>query len=251
MTGRIRLKKHLVYAAIVVLAAYIGRWDWIGQYLPLLVRGIGITMLFLVASSAIGFLLAVLLGLAQVAGPAVVSWPARAFCTFIRGTPLLLQLWMLYYGLGALFAQFPEVRGSFAWPYLRTAWPYGLTALTLSYAGYAGEVMRGALANVPSGELEAARAFGMGRRTALRRVWLPRAVQRALPTLVGETILQLKATPLLATITIIDVYAAVSRVRQDTYLTYEPLLLLAAIYVLLTAGLSALLNIPGRRRTVR
>ncbi|OWU61378.1 ABC transporter permease, partial [Staphylococcus aureus] len=70
-----------------------------------------------------------------------------------------------------------------------------------------------------------------------RRIWLPRAIHRALPTLNGETVLQLKATPLVATITVVDVYGVVSRVRQETYLTYEPLLLLALIYMILTAGL--------------
>lgn len=79
----------------------------------------------------------------------------------------------------------------------------------------------------------------MGRWTMFRRIWLPRAIHRALPTLNGETVLQLKSTPLVATITVVDVYAVISKVRQETYLTYEPLLLLAAIYMCLTA-------IPGR-----
>ena len=73
--------------------------------------------------------------------------------------------------------------------------------------------------------------------TVLRRIWLPRAVHRALPTLTGEMVLQLKATPLVATITVVDVFAVFSRVRQDTYLVYEPLLLLALIYLCLTAVL--------------
>jgi polar amino acid transport system permease protein len=95
--------------------------------------------------------------------------------------------------------------------------------------------MRGAFAGVPKGELEAGRAFGMSRFTVLRRIWLPRAFLRALPTLTGETVLQLKATPLVATITVVDVFAVMSRVRQDTFIIYEPLLLLALIYMCLTA----------------
>ena len=87
---------------------------------------------------------------------------------------------------------------------------------------------------MPRGELEAARAYGMSPFTAFRRIWLPRAVHRALPTLSGETVLQLKATPLVATITVVDLYGVISRVRQDTFLTYEPLLLLALIYMILT-----------------
>ena len=85
-----------------------------------------------------------------------------------------------------------------------------------------------------SGSALSGGAFGMSRWTAFRRIWLPRAIHRALPTLNGETVLQLKATPLVATITVIDVYAVISKVRQDTFLTYEPLLLLALIYLCLT-----------------
>jgi polar amino acid transport system permease protein len=80
----------------------------------------------------------------------------------------------------------------------------------------------------------------MGRFTMLRRIWLPRAVHRALPTLTGEMVLQLKATPLVATITVVDVFAVFSRVRQDTYIVYEPLLLLALIYLCLTGILVTL-----------
>ena len=94
--------------------------------------------------------------------------------------------------------------------------------------------MRGAFAGVPKGQLEAARAFGMKRFTAFRRIWLPQAIQRALPTLTGETVLQLKATPLVAAITVVDIYAVASRVRQDTFIIYEPLLLLAVIYMAIT-----------------
>ena len=229
-----RLFLMAVFAVIVFCIVWFLRWDWIPKYADKLVAGIGQTLLLLFTTSAVGFLLAMVLGLVQVTGPRPLKWLANGFCTIIRGTPLLLQLWLLYYGLGSVFAQYPEIRSSFLWPYLRQAWPYGFLALTISFAAYEGEVMRGAFAGVPKGELEAGRAFGMGRFTLFRRIWLPRAINRALPTLTGETVLQLKATPLVATITVMDVYNVISRVRQDTYLTYEPLLLLALIYLILT-----------------
>jgi polar amino acid transport system permease protein len=94
--------------------------------------------------------------------------------------------------------------------------------------------MRGAVAGVPRGQLEAARAFGMSRWKILRRIWLPQALHRALPTLLGETVLQLKSTPLVATITMVDIYSVASRVRQETFITYEPLLLLALVYLTIT-----------------
>ena len=246
-----RIVLMLLGAGIVLAAAMIGRWDWLPAYGGLIFAGIWKSLLILFTTAILGFCLAVPLGLAQVAGPWPLAVAARTFCTVIRGTPLLLQLWLLYYGLGSLFPMIPEIRDSFLWPYLRQAWPYAVLALSLSFAGYEGEVMRGALAGVPAGELEAGRAFGMRRTTLLRRIWLPRAIQRALPTLAGETVLQLKSTPLVATITVVDIYSVFSRVRQDTYLTYEPLLLMALIYLILTGilvGLFRLLEnrIPGR-----
>ncbi|SIQ11825.1 amino acid ABC transporter membrane protein 2, PAAT family [Rhizobium sp. RU35A] len=229
-----RIFLMLVFAGLIFCVAWFMRWDWLPRYQDRLIYGIGQTLLMLFSTAIVGFLLAVPLGLVQVTGPKPLALLARGFCTLIRGTPLLLQLWLLYYGVGSLFAQFPEIRSSFLWPYLRQAWPYGFTALMISFAAYEGEVMRGAFAGVPRGELEAARAFGMGRFTLFRRIWLPRAIHRALPTLTGETVLQLKSTPLVATVTVVDVYAIISRVRQETYLTYEPLLLLALIYLCLT-----------------
>jgi polar amino acid transport system permease protein len=233
------LKPHriillLIAAGLIVLVATSMRWYWLPNYYGLLLAGIWKTLLILGATCFLGFLLAVPFGLVQVTGPKPLAMLSQGFCTIIRGTPLLLQLWLLYYGLGSLFPQIPEIRDSFLWPYLREAWPYGVLALTLSFAGYEGEVMRGAFAGIPPGELEAARAYGMKPFTLLRRIWLPRAVQRALPTLNGEVGLQLKATPLVATITVIDVYAVVSKIRQETYVIYEPLLLLSLVYLCLT-----------------
>ena len=235
-----RIAMMAVFAALILWCALTLRWDWIPKYAPLAAEGIWRTIWILVVTSVLGFLLAVPLGLAQAIGPWYLAAPARTFCTIIRGTPLLLQIWLLYYGLGSLFPQYPWIRESELWPYLRQAWPYAVLALTLSYAGYEGEVMRGAFSGVARGQIEAAEAFGMPRFTMFRRIWLPQAIQNALPTLGGETILQLKATPLVATIAIVESYAVASRVRQDTFIVYEPLLLLAVVYLIIAAVLAFL-----------
>ena len=234
-----RIVMILLFAALVIWCAFSLRWDWIPKYAPLALQGLWTTIWLLVVTTVLGFLMAVPLGLAQAVGPWYLATPARVFCTIIRGTPLLLQIWLLYYGLGSLFPQFPWIRSSELWPYLRQAWPYAALALTLSFAGYEGEVMRGAFSGVAKGQLEAAKSFGMPRFTMFRRIWLPQAVRNVLPTLGGETILQLKATPLVATITVVEIYAVSSRVRADTFVVYEPLLLLALVYMAI-AGLIAL-----------
>ncbi|MGR3462942.1 MAG: ABC transporter permease [Roseovarius sp.] len=242
-----RLILMAIFAAFVIWCAYALRWDWLPKYAPLAIQGLWTTIWLLVVTSVLGMMLAIPLGMAQAIGPWYLSAPARAFCTVIRGTPLLLQIWLFYYGLGSLFPQFPEIRNSELWPYLRQAWPYAVLALTLSYAGYEGEVMRGAFSGVNKGQIEAGRAFGMSRFTIFRRIWLPLAVRNVLPTLGGETILQLKATPLVATITVMEIYAVSSRVRAETFIVYEPLLLLAVAY-LLVAGVITLLFSRWERR---
>lgn len=245
---------RLVLIALALgIAVYAGmtmRWHWIPRYADLALQGFWRTLWLLALSCLLGFMLAVPLGLAQAAGPRFLAAPARAFCTVIRGTPLLLQLWLIYFGLGSLFPQFPWIRESELWPYLRQAWPYALLALTLSYAGYEGEVMRGAFRSVPHGQLEAGRAFGLSRFAILRRIWLPQALQRALPTLGGETVLQMKATPLVATITVIDIYAVASRVRQDTFIIYEPLLMLAVVYLMIAGLITLVFRLLERRYTL-
>ena len=147
-----RIVMLLLAVALVVWCAMTMRWDWIPKYTPLAIEGIWRTIWLLVVSIVLGFLLAVPLGLAQAAGPWYLAAPAKTFCTIIRGTPLLLQIWLLYYGLGSIFPMFPEIRNSELWPYLRQAWPYAVLALTLSYAGYEGEVMRGAFRSVAKGQ---------------------------------------------------------------------------------------------------
>jgi polar amino acid transport system permease protein len=231
-----------------------GRWDWllVPKYQCLALTGLWNTLVMLVLTMAIGMALAIPLGLAQAVGPWYLARPAQAFCSVIRGTPLLLQLFLLYYGLGSLFPSIPGIRDSIFWPILRDAWYYAVLGLSLSVAGYEGEVMRGAFKGVPRGQLEASTAMGMPRFTMFRRIWLPQAIQRVLPTLGGETVLQLKATPLVAMITVTDIYAVSSRVRSETLIVYEPLLALALVYLCITGVIVLLFRwyenrVPKRR----
>ena len=252
------LKPHRVVLILLALflvlwCAMTMNWTWLAnpKYQKMAIEGLWRTIWLTVVTMVIGFVLAVPIGFAQAAGPAWLAWPARTFCTVIRGTPLLLQIWLLYYGLGSLFPSNPWIRDSVLWPILRESWPYALVALSLSVAGYEGEVMRGAFKSVPHGQLEAAKSMGMPRFTMFRRIWLPQAVQSVLPTLGGETVLQLKSTPLVSTITIMEIYDVAGRVRRDTFIVYEPLLLLAVIYMAITAVIVLVFRWLERRLPTR
>jgi polar amino acid transport system permease protein len=227
-----------VLAAIAIGLLYwlffASNWSWFPRYLPLMIRGLWLTLQLFVISVIFGFILAVPIGLVQVTGPPWLAFIARWFCTLIRGTPLLIQLWLLYYGFGSLFPSIPGIRESFLWPVLREGYYYAALAFTLSFAGYEGEVMRGAFLGVPRGELEAARAYGMSPYKVLMRVWLPRAVRLVLPTLTGETVLQLQSMPIAFTVTVMELVGVASKVRQDTYIIYEPLMFMGFVYICLT-----------------
>lgn len=227
---------------LVGLCVVYGRWDWLAvpKYQKMMLTGIWNTVTLLILTMILGMALAIPLGLAQAVGPWYLARPAQAFCGLIRGTPLLLQLFLLYYGIGSLFPGIPGIRDSIFWPILRDAWYFGVLGLSLSVAGYEGEVMRGAFKGVPHGQLEAATAMGMPRFTTFWRIWLPQALHRVLPTLGGETVLQMKATPLVAMITVMDIYSVSSRVRSETLIVYEPLLMLAVVYLAITGGIVAL-----------
>ena len=233
----------LILVAILTGLIYwllkVSQWSWMATYYPLLIKGLWLTLLLWVFSCALGMVFAIPIGLVQVTGPHWLAAMAKGYCTVIRGTPLLLQLWLIYYGLGSLFPKiamvFPEFRTDFMWLIRLDAFWYALLAFTMSFAGYEGEIMRGAFLGVPRGELEAARAIGMSPWKVLTRVWFPRAVRLVLPTLAGEVVLQLKSTPLAMTVTVMDLAGVVrNRITQDTYIVYEPLMLLAVIYMCLT-----------------
>ena len=227
------------------------RWDWLPEYVPALAHGLFITLLVLIVSVVLGFSLAVMLGLAQVRGGFISHFISKCFCNYIRGTPLLMQLYLLYYGVGSLFPLIPGVRENFQWLVRLDALYYVLIAFTLSFAGYEGEIMRGAFLAVPRGELEAAQSMGMGRWLILWRIWLPSAVNKVLPTLTGEVISQLKSTPLAFTVPVMDLMGAAHKVMQDTYLIYEPLLLVAGIYLLLTWAITSAFSVIERRMPAR
>lgn len=133
-------------------------FSWITSYWPLLLAGAGQTVLLLVISVVFGFLLAIGLAFAQVSGGPLIRNLARGYCTFFRGTPLLIQLWLLYYGVGSLLPMIPGIRQSLLWPILREGFFFAAVSFTLNYAAYEAEVLRGALMAVPKGELEAGRA---------------------------------------------------------------------------------------------
>lgn len=206
------------------------------------IDGILITIELLILSSALGFALAIALVLARISPSKAVSVAAYLYCYVFRGTPLLVQLWVLYFGIGALGA---DGLGPL-WVFFKDAWWVGLLALTLNTAAYVCEILRGGIANIPSGQVEAAEAYGLSWSARMRRIVFPQALQIAWPAYGNEVILLLKASALVSTITVLDLMGQIRTVFSRSY-SLEIFLYGAIMYLALTGLLTLLLRAIERR----
>jgi len=204
---------------IELLDLYGGRlWD-----------GTLITIKLVMLSSIAGMLIALPLALARSSKYRRYALPAYLYIYFFRGTPLLIQLFIIYYGLG----QFSALSDSFLWPVLGDAQWCGLIGLTLNTSAYTAEILRGGIRAIPRGEVEAARAFGMSWWLLQRRIILPRAMRIAWPAYGNEVILLLKGSALVSTIAVWDLMGETRSIFSRTY-DINVFLLAAVIYFLLT-----------------
>ncbi len=215
--------------------------------LPNLLAGAWTTIVLLLLSWVLGNALAIGTALARVSRSIALRAPSWAYIQLIRGTPLLVQIYLLDYGLGSVFSHMPALRESFLWTYLRDGFWYAVVALGLSTGAYSGEILRGAIAAVPVGEIEAARSLGLRGRHVTRLIVLPRAIQSCLPALGGETILLLKSTALASTITVLDVMGRAEVAEAESLRVYEPLLSAALVYILMTLVITRLFALAERR----
>jgi arginine transport system permease protein len=197
------------------------------ENLPVMLAGLWVTVQLMVCSLAVGLLLAIIFTLCRATGKFYLRAPVDALVFFIRGTPLLVQIFIIYYGSG----QWVWLRSTFLWEILRH--PFGCVALALSIntAAYTTALFSGAISSVPAGEIEACQVLGLSRWQMLRRVILPRAWRMALPAYSNEVIMILKSTSLASTITILDLMGVM---RQMIARTYEvlPFFIMAGIFYL-------------------
>mgnify|MGYP000925313039 CR=1 FL=1 len=213
--------------------------------LPKLLEGALLTFELVVLSLVVGMILALPAALMRVSRRRWLQWPAFAYIFFFRGTPLLVQIFLIYYGLG----QFETVRDSALWPILREPYWCAIIAFALNTGAYTAEIFRGAIQAVPVGEVEAATAFGMSRPLALRRIILPRAFRIALPAYGNEVILMLKGSALASTITLLDLTGMARTIIARTYMPVEIFLAAGLIYLAMTFTFVQLYRLLERRLT--
>ena len=206
--------------------------------------GLVVTLQLLVGSCLVGFVLSVPLAVARLSTHAGIRRVADFYSAIFRGTPLLVQIFIFYYGL----SQFEAVRNSPAWLVLSDSFYCGLVVLSLNLTAYMAEDVRAGIMAVPNGEKEAALAYGLSRFQLYRYIVIPRALTIATPVLGNEIIAQLKSTALVSTITVLDLTGVVRRLSATSYTT-DALILAGVIYALITLIISWLVRWVERRNS--
>jgi len=198
--------------------------------LPIYGEGLKNTVVLVSLSLIIGLIFAIPLAVIRTSKNYWIQLPIRAFVYFFRGTPLLIQMFIIYYGFG----QFEVFRNSIFWPLFREAYFCALFAFALNTCAYTTEIIRGAIVATPHGEVEAAMAAGMSRILMYRRIILPSAFRRALPAYSNEIIFMLHGSALASVITIVDITGAARIINSRYYSPYEAFITAGLIYLCLT-----------------
>lgn len=209
---------------------------------PMFAAGVWMTLQLTFLAVAFGFLLA-LPGALAIWRRSRFAPLARAYVYLFRGTPLLVQTYLIYYGL----SQFDWIRASPAWIVLRDPWWCALIAFSLNSGAYATEILRGAFQTMPRGELEGGRALGLSERQLVWLVLLPSSLRRALPQYGNEVVFMLHGSVVASIITLQDILGAGRTLNARYYVAYEGFLTAAALYMAVTFALVGLFRLAERR----
>jgi arginine/ornithine transport system permease protein len=193
-------------------------------------EGLWTTTWLVTLSLLIGLCIAIPVGILRGSDNKLIKFPIWAFMYFFRGSPLLVQLFIIYYGA----AQFEWLRESWMWEFFQEAWFCALLAFTLNTGAYTAEIVRGVISTMPKGELEAAKAYGMNKWQTLRRITLPNSMRRGLPAYSNEVIFMIHGSAIAGIVTIVDITGAARVVNARYYAPFEAYLAAAGLYMCLT-----------------
>jgi polar amino acid transport system permease protein len=207
--------------------------QFIGSSLPLLLKGAVITIELTVAAILLGMGLGLVVALARIARTPIFRVPATFYVEFIRGTPLLVQVFMIYYGLGTII----QVNDYVA----------GILALTINTAAYNAEIFRAGIQSIGKGQMEAARSLGMTYQQAMIHVILPQAIRVVVPPLGNEFIALLKDSSLVSIIGLADLMRVGREINGRSLMPFETFGLVAIIYLAMTLPLSLIVRFGERK----
>ena len=208
-----------------------------------IVEGIPLTLQVVSISTILGIFLAVAVALMRISGNRLMSLPAYYFVYLIRGTPLLLQLYFVYYGL----SQFEAIRESILWPILKEPYWCGIITLTISTGAYSSEIIRGGILSVSKNYIEASGALGLSQIKTFMLITLPITVRQALPAYGNELILMVKASSLISIVTLMEITGIARTIISKTYAPVEIFLVAGSIYLAINFIIVMFVTLAERR----
>ena len=208
-----------------------------------IVEGIPLTLQVVSISTILGIFLAVAVALMRISGNRLMSLPAYYFVYLIRGTPLLLQLYFVYYGL----SQFEAIRESILWPILKEPYWCGIITLTISTGAYSSEIIRGGILSVSKNYIEASGALGLSQIKTFMLITLPITVRQALPAYGNELILMVKASSLISIVTLMEITGIARTIISKTYAPVEIFLVAGSIYLTINFIIVMFVNLAESR----
>ena len=219
------------------------RFDLMYESFFKIVEGIPLTLQVVSISTILGIFLAVAVALMRISGSKFMSLPAYYFVYLIRGTPLLLQLYFVYYGL----SQFEFIRESILWPLLKEPYWCGIITLTISTGAYSSEIIRGGILSVSKNYIEASDALGLSQVKTFILVTLPITVRQALPAYGNELILMVKASSLISIVTLMEITGIARTIISKTYAPVEIFLVAGSIYLAINFIIVMFVSLAERR----
>ena len=211
-----------------------------------ILEGVPLTLEVVFISTFLGFGLAIIVALMRISDNKFYSVPAYSFIYVIRGTPLLLQLYFVYYGI----SQFSFVRESFLWPILREPFWCGIITLTISTGAYSAEILRGGIQSVSQGYIESGKALGLGRVSLFFRIVMPITIRQALPAYGNELILMVKASSLISIVTLMEITGIARTIISKTYAPVEIFLVAGSIYLFINFVITRLVKYSENRLSI-
>ena len=211
-----------------------------------ILEGVPLTLEVVLISTFLGFGLAIVVALMRISDNKFYSVPAYSFIYVIRGTPLLLQLYFVYYGV----SQFSFVRESFLWPILREPFWCGIITLTISTGAYSAEILRGGIQSVSQGYIESGKALGLGRVSLFFRIVMPITIRQALPAYGNELILMVKASSLISIVTLMEITGIARTIISKTYAPVEIFLVAGSIYLFINFVITRLVKYAENRLSI-
>ena len=213
------------------------------ESVPRMFTGIGLTLQLLVLATILGTILAVIIALMRISNIPLLNWPAIVYIYIFRGTPMLVQIFVIYYGL----SQFQTIRDSFLWIALREPFWCAIIAFSLNAGAYTAEILRGAIQGVDKGLLKASTALGLSKSQSFVHITTPIAIRLALPAFGNETISLLKSTALASIITMFDITGVARTIMAETFAPYEVFISAAIVYLFLAWFIQLGITIAERR----